>query len=466
MSPSPGLASILLEHPAPDDQLLLHSVDCSISAGQAREQARAMAASLRDHGVEPGQAVAVQLPNSPQSIVAMVGVWLAGAVFVPVNRRYPPPEVERVLTETRPAAFVDEDGVRGLPDPRRYGPDDAIVLWTSGTTGPPKPIVQTHAAYLEMIDRVLGPLRRGAAPDPKRPPAPNLVPVSLALNAGIYNVVFGLRAGAEIVVMDAFATTTFADLVRRFGIRSTVLPPTAITMLNDDESIDHLAPLRFVRSITAPLSPLQAQRFASRFGVIVLNSYGQAEMGEVIGWTAEDAREHPDRVGAAGRPHPGVDLRVVDDDGVESDGVGRLFVRAPSMTKSASLAGRLDADGFLDTGDQARVDEAGFVWIEGRSSETINRGGNKVFPGQVEEVVRMVPGVVDVAVVGSPDPRLGAVPVAFVVVDGEVADAQLVAICRQHLAPYKVPTEFRRVDVLPRSEVGKVLRTELLGMLS
>ena len=106
------------------------------------------------------------------------------------------------------------------------------------------------------------------------------------------------------------------------------------------------------------------------------------------------------------------------------------------------------------------------MWIEGRSSETINRGGNKVFPGQVEEVVRMVPGVVDVAVVGAPDHRLGAVPVAFVVVDDdEVAEAQLVAICREHLAPYKVPTEFRRIDELPRSEVGKVLRKELLGLL-
>ena len=101
------------------------------------------------------------------------------------------------------------------------------------------------------------------------------------------------------------------------------------------------------------------------------------------------------------------------------------------------------------------------MWIEGRAGDVINRGGNKVFPEQVEEVLRLVPGVAEAAVVGVPDDRLGEVPVAFVVGDGAVSDDELVAACREHLAPYKVPVAFRRVDALPRSEVGKVLRREL-----
>ena len=101
---------------------------------------------------------------------------------------------------------------------------------------------------------------------------PNLVPVSLSLWAGIYQVLFAFRVGAPVVLMERFDTREFAALVRAFEIRSTVLPPAAMTMLADDETVDDLAPLRIVRSITAPLSPAQARRFHDRFGVVVLNS--------------------------------------------------------------------------------------------------------------------------------------------------------------------------------------------------
>jgi acyl-coenzyme A synthetase/AMP-(fatty) acid ligase len=305
--------------------------------------------------------------------------------------------------------------------------------------------------------------------DSSRPPSPNLIAVSLSLNAGIYNVLFGLRAGAPIVVMDGFSPERFAALVARFEIRSTVLPPAAMAMLSDSAVTD-LAPLRFVRSITAPLSPIQARRFTEKFGVTVLNGYGQAEIGEVIGWTAADAKEHPEKVGAIGRPHPGVAIKVIDDAGAvaATDGVGKLLVRPPSMAAGyadgAALSDRIDAEGFLDTGDLARIDAEGFVWIEGRVGDVINRGGNKVFPDHVEEALRLVPGVEAAGVVGVPDDRLGAVPVAFVVESAPVTDDELRAVCREHLAPYKVPVAFHRVDALPRSEVGKLLRRDLIAL--
>jgi acyl-CoA synthetase (AMP-forming)/AMP-acid ligase II len=478
-----SLASLLIHHPFLDDEPLLHSPDESFTAGEARMEAFVIADRLRDAGVERGHAVAVQMPNGPHVITTMIGVWLAGAVFVPVNPRAPEPEVVRVLDATQPFVFVrtiEGDAPRGTAaaagtNARKYEPDVAFVTWTSGTTGAPKPILHTHASYFELLDRVLAPLRgNGSEPRPDaKPPSPNLIPVSLALNAGIYNALFGLRAGAALVVMDGFDTATFAELVARFAIRSTVLPPAAITMLADDPAITDLAPLRYVRSITAPLSPLQARRFMDRFGVVVLNSYGQAEIGEVIGWTAADAREHPEKLGALGRAHPGVALKIVDDDGVPAAGgeSGRLLVRPPSMAAGDAagdgFGARLDAEGYLDTGDLARVDADGFVWIEGRAGDLINRGGNKVVPDQVEEVLRLVPGVADAAVVGVPDARLGEVPVAFIVetVGVAVTDAELQAVCREHLAPYKVPVAFHRIDALPRSEVGKVLRRELVERL-
>ncbi len=465
MSARPSLASLLIEHPFADDEPLLHSEHETLTAGAARAEARAVAEELRSAGVEPGNAVAVQIPNGLRVVTTMFGIWLAQAVFVPVNPRAPEPEVARVLDAVAPAALV-RDTVEVRTGVRRYEPDSAFVMWTSGTTGTPKPILHTHSAYFELLDRVLGPLRAGRT-DPGRTPTPNLIPVSLALNAGIYNVLFGLRAGAAIVVMDRFETRSFAELVARFSIRSTVLPPAAIAMLTDDDAVADLAPLRYVRSITAPLSPLQARRFTEKFGALVLNSYGQAELGEVIGWTAADAREHPEKLGALGRPHAGVEIRVVADDGslAAAGAGGRLFVRPPRMAagyaSGEELGDRVDADGFVDTGDLARVDADGFVWIDGRAGDVINRGGNKVFPDQVEEVLRLVVGVTDTAVVGVPDARLGEVPVAFVVASGSVSDADLEATCREHLAPYKVPVAFHRVQTLPRSEVGKILRREL-----
>ncbi len=157
---------------------------------------------------------------------------------------------------------------------------------------------------------------------------------------------------------------------------------------------------------------------------------------------------------------------MVDADGtdVTAGAVGELLVRPPRMAAGyaggASLDDRVDGAGFLRTGDHARIDPEGFVWIEGRTSDLINRGGNKVFPEQVEEVLRLVPGVVDAAVVGRPDHRLGEVPIAFVV--GDASEDAMDAACRAELAPYKVPAAYHRIEALPRNEVGKLLRRQLV----
>jgi acyl-CoA synthetase (AMP-forming)/AMP-acid ligase II len=390
----------------------------------------------------------------------MAGVWLADCVYVPMNPRAPKQEVERVLADLRPAACLTAAGLEVMETGPEYEPGVGFALWTSGTTGAPKAILHTHEGYFEILDRVLGRLRSTPRPTGERP-SPNLIPVPLALNSGIYNALFGLRAGAALVLMDRFDTRTFALLVARFAIRSTVLPPAAIAMLNDDASIGDLAPLKYVRSITAPLSPVEARRFAERFGVFVLNGYGQAEIGEVIGWTAADAREHPDKLGAAGRPHPGVDIRI--------EGDGRLWVRPPrravGYAAGEDLADRIDREGYVDTGDIARLDEDGFVWIEGRAGDVINRGGNKVYPAEVEDVLRLAPGVTDVVVVGRADRRLGQVPVA--VYEGrQQPEAELAALCRRHMVAYKIPVGFRWRPALPRNEAGKLLRAVVIEDLA
>lgn len=486
----------------PDD-VLVHVGEASWTRAQVRDRADALAAELGASGVGPGAAVGVMLPNGADVIAALFGVWRAGGVYVPLNPRLTDDEVAHILDAVGPVTIVttaDRADRFDLPVvvageqawTRRDGagagercqdPDVALIQFTSGTTGRPKPVLLLHSGVLTLLDGVLTKLRAGASAKPSgattapaRPPMPNLIPVSLSLWAGIYNVLFALRAGAAVVVLDGFDPRDFAATVKRFGIRSVVLPPAAMTMLADDPDIDDLAPLRFVRSITAPLSPLQAHRFKERFGIAVLNSYGQTEIGgEIVGWNAADSRAHgEDKLGSVGRAHEGVSLRVVDDRGtdVATGEPGELWVLTPALSAGyadgGDLADRLSPDGWFRTGDFARLDAEGFVWIEGRVSSMINRGGLKVYPGEVEEVLRLHPSVADAAVVGAPDDRLGEVPCAFLVpAPGADLDAgDLERLCREHLAPYKVPARYEAIDALPRNEVGKVLARDLVARIT
>jgi acyl-CoA synthetase (AMP-forming)/AMP-acid ligase II len=453
-----------------------------------------LAGLLAELGVRPGHAVGVMLPDGAEVVAALFGVWRAGAAHVPINPRLSPTELARLLETLQPAAVVTDDehaprvqggpvavstpdGWRGIDgpigDPALHEPDIALIQFTSGTTGRPKAVLLRHSGVLELLDGVLGTLRgKPKGGGSAKPPMPNLVPVSLSLWAGIYQVLFAMRVGAPIVILGRFETRAFAEAVARYGIRSTVLPPGAMSMLSDDESIETLAPLRYVRSISAPLSPLQARRFHERFGILVMNSYGQTEIGgEIVGWSAADLKEWGEaKLGAVGRPHRGVRVRAVDEQGepVPAGESGELWVQTPALSAGyadgSDLGDRLTADGWFRTGDVGRVDEDGFVWIEGRVSDMINRGGLKVYPDEVAEVLRAAPGVTEAAVFGAEDDRLGEVPWAMVeVAAGAAVTAERLELhCREHLAPYKVPARIAVVREIPRNEVGKILSGRLL----
>jgi acyl-CoA synthetase (AMP-forming)/AMP-acid ligase II len=487
-----SLAGFLSGSPVPPDAPLLHGVDgSSVTRGELTTAAEQLSAALRHCGVTTGDPVACLVGRGPDALVVMFAVWLAGGVYVPLSARLTDAELHAQLAETAPrvvACAREETGrvpdglSRAWPEPdgrwtvrqgerpwqgTPFAPGDALVLRTSGTTGRPKPVVLTHTGVRGGIDTVLdrlrGRSRRGSGS--VGGPMPNLIPVPLALWAGLWNTLFAFRAGAAAILLDRFDTRDFALLVREFGIRSTVLAPAMMTMLTEDPEVADLAPLSYVRSITAPLPPAQARRFHERFGVGVLNCYGQTELGgEVVGWTAADLRAHGrDRIGSVGRPHPGVSVRVLDADGVElpTDVVGEICVHSPFAAQD--VTDRL-VDGHLRTGDLGRIDPEGFLWVEGRVAELINRGGLKVVPQEVEEALRTFPEVADACVAGVPDPRLGEVPVAWVRAAAGTAaprPAALRAALRGRLAAYKIPVEIRLVDSFPTSEIGKVLRHRL-----
>lgn len=480
------LADLLFLDDASPDEPLVHWRGRAYSRGEIAAAAERLAATLVGAGAAPDTAVAALVPSTPLGVVMLFGIWRSGAVAAPLNPRLPEAQIDRLIEDVKPAVVVrpslDEASlvpqVTARPGvPRHYDADVALVMTTSGTTGPPKRVLLDHESVRASVDSALRKIRGGdtarAGAEPRRAPMPNLVPMPLALWAGVYNTLFAAQLGAAVILLHPFSTTEFADAVRTFGLKSTVLAPPMITMLVDDPTITTLEPLRYVRSGTAPLSPREARRFRDRFGVTVLNSYGQTELGgEIVGWNADDTRLHGDaKLGSVGRPHEGIELRIVRDDGGDAavDEPGEIWARSPFVMRGYAsdrleLDTRLDEQGFLRTGDIGHLDPDGFLWIDGRVSDAINRGGLKMYPADVEEVLRADAAVADVCVAGVPDRRVGEVPWAWVVVaPGATLDPDaLDARCREQLAPYAVPTRYVTVDALPRNDVGKVLRTELV----
>jgi acyl-CoA synthetase (AMP-forming)/AMP-acid ligase II len=481
------LADLLTDGDASPDEPLVFWRDLTYTRGEITAAAEDLAARIRHAGAAPDTAVSALVPSEPIGVVMLFGTWMAGAVCAPLNPRLPQPELERLIDDVRPSvvlkpshdagSLVAQVVARG-GEARHYDDDVALIMTTSGTTGPPKRVLLAHESVVASVDSALQKIRganagSAGASRMARPPMPNLVPMPLALWAGIYNTLFATRVGAAVILLHPFSTQEFAAAVRRFELRSTVLAPPMITMLADDAAVTTLEPLRFVRSGTAPLSPSEARRFRGRFGVTVLNSYGQTELGgEIVGWNADDTRAFGDvKLGSVGRPHDGIELRIVGPDGVdvEPGEPGEIWARSPFLMRGYAsdrreLDTRLDDRGYLRTGDIGHLDTDGFLWIDGRVSDAINRGGLKIYPGDVEEVLRADASVADVCVAGVPDRRLGEVPWAWVVPRaGAVVDAEaLTRSCRERLAPYAVPTRFVTVDSLPRNDVGKVLRRALV----
>lgn len=484
-SPVQELAQLLRDTDGAPDEPLVHWRDASFTRAEIDAAADALAAQLVRAGAAADTAVCALVPSEPIGVVMLFGIWRAGAVCAPLNPRLPEPELERLIADVRPSVVVRPSNAEGSlvaqvvawpGEPRHYDDEVALIMTTSGTTGPPKRVLLEHQAVLASVDSALRKIRGDAKPAAERErrvPMPNLVPMPLALWAGIYNTLFAARVGAAVILLHPFDTAEFASAVRTFGLKSTVLAPPMITMLADDPAIVSLEPLRFVRSGTAPLSPREARRFRDRFGVTVLNSYGQTELGgEIVGWNAADVRTYGDaKLGSVGRPHEGIEMRIVREDGTDAevDEPGEIWARSPFVMRgyasdSRALDTRLDDRGFLRTGDIGHTDADGFLWIDGRVSDAINRGGLKVYPADVEEVLRNDDAVADVCVGGVPDRRVGEVPWAWIVPSpGATIDPdRLSEACRARLAPYAVPVRFLVVDALPRNDVGKVLRRALI----
>lgn len=430
-----------------------------------------------------GARVTVTVPNGGAFVGALFGVWLAGAVPAPLSHRLPPVERDRVLETLDARAHVvwddlDLDGVRigpgtgdgtvaTTPPPTLRIGDPGIVLCTSGTTGRPKAIVHPVRAVWGMVDGVT---RHVVDPDdlpaPAAGPPRRVEPKPLVHIGSLFGLLFDLWRGRGCVVMPGFDPVRYAGLVREFDVELLSLVPSMIRMMLDAEVGPLNPPAKLVTTGTAALPLAWRDEFESRFGVPIQVTYGLTECcGAVAYEPVADVLGGTRRPGTSGQIVPQVRVEIRDDAGrpLPVGTEGHIWVSGETLRPSfVGDGGAAPVDGWFDTGDLGRIDQDRYVYLTGRDRELIVRGGLKIVPAEVEAALLEHDDVLDAAVAGRPDERLGEVPVAWVRTASGGLDADaLLAFLRERLAAYKVPAAVHRVDAFPRTDTGKIRKHAL-----
>lgn len=350
-----------------------------------------------------------------------------------------------------------EDPVRVVPGLEAPGdgdhyvatPNVAVTLLTSGTTGRPKRVPLTYDAF------------EGEPPTNLRPPwkrGVSINAVPLVSIGGATGVVRTVWRGRPTALMDRFDVLKWAELVQEHKPRHLGAPPATLRMLLDRRvPKEYLASGQVFSASSAPVDVETSDEFEERYGIPVIRSYGATEfLGIVTGFLPEEYHLAKVKRGSVGRAVPGCRVRIVDaDTGAE---VPRGKVGVLEADPSRRPLGT--PPGWMRTNDLARMDEDGFVWIEGRADDVIIRGGFKVHSREVEAVLRQHPAVADAAVIGEPHPTLSFVPVAAVVIHKGATpptEEELMDLVRATMPAYCVPTKIRNVDALPRNAMLKVV---------
>jgi acyl-CoA synthetase (AMP-forming)/AMP-acid ligase II len=334
----------------------------------------------------------------------------------------------------------------------------ALEILTSGTTGTPKRI---RISFRTMEDAIVDGTTtsgKGEKPTLTLKTAPTVMFAPLMHVSGMFGTLLAMFEARSLVLLEKFSVAGWADAIARHKVRFGSLPPTPMRMVLDENvPKEKLASLLAVRAGTAPLPPRTQQEFETRYGIPVLVQYGATEwMGGLAGWTLEDHKQYiATKLGSVGRPRGDVKLRVIDaDTGMEMPtGEAGILEVLPVQ--------RLGASAWTRTTDLASIDADGFLYIHGRADDTIIRGGFKVQLNHVAEVLGGHPAVLEAAVIGLADERLGQVPVAAVETRPGAAvpsEAELKAYAQQHLTAYQVPARFKVVVALPRTISMKVSR--------
>ncbi len=468
------------------DRVAVRDGDTDRTFAELDTWSRRFAALLRDRGVRPGDRVAVRTANRVEFLVAVQAVSRAGAAAVLLSPAWREVEIDHALALTAPshavlddvdaglvatrlgaAAVTDLDRLPALPGPD-HAPDvpvdpsdDAVLVFSSGTTGLPKAVRHTHASLRVAARQWRTAL--GLGPDDRFQVA---TPPSHIL--GLLNLLAAIEAGSTVWLHRRFDLGTELRTIEaeRMTLEMAVAPiALAMANLPDLEAHD-LSSLRYVMWCATPVAAEVAEEITARTGVPVMSAYGASEVPVLTSHPVASPTEW--RLDSPGRPPAGVELRVVDLDTGEvvEGGVGEIEARS-----GAAMAGYLpdDAnavafhDGWFRTGDVGRIDDDGWVQLTDRAKEMVKVSGFQVAPAEVEAVLLAHPAVLDGAVFGVPDERTGEATVAAVQLDpaADVGADELRALVAARLATYKVPRDVVVVDAVPRLPSGKALRREL-----
>jgi malonyl-CoA/methylmalonyl-CoA synthetase len=467
---------------APDRPVLVEGqVSGAVLHGDALAQKSALAAAhLAACGVAPGDRVLWSCSTSSPSIIAIIGALRMGAIVVPVNPSTTRRELRYVVDDVDPVVCVVERAeskewlgadvphavVRTPPELLSDGghadvaldvaqpDDDALIVYTSGTTGEPKGAVHTHRSLLAGAMSLQA--AWGWQPEDRLLLALPLFHVH-GLCAGLFGT---LAAGSSAVVFERFVPAQVLDAVHEHGSTMFFGVPTMYHRLAESGRAGELSALRLCVAGSAPLPADLWQRFHDEWGVSVLERYGMSETLLTLSNPLRGER----RPGSVGFPLPGVEATIA---GADEEGIGELMVRGASLCrgywKRATASEAMWHDGWFATGDLASLGDDDYVAIRGRRTELIITGGHNVYPAEVEAVLGRHPSVGEIAVIGLPSAEWGESVTAFVVgLDGEPDLDGLALLAAQELTSYKRPREFRTVPSLPRNALGKVIRRELL----
>lgn len=493
------------------DKPAYYFMDNSSTFAELDQAVTMFASGLEKLGVKKGDHIALLLGNSPHFVISLYGALRLGAVVIPVNPIYTAEEINYILNngDVKLVITIDKllplfenlqqyfpkvenvvvcetggevdltsaqeklgDKLNLFPqvlqtgNPAFVGPeltDDevAVVLYTSGTTGKPKGAMLTHknlfsnakdiSDYLMMSedDRVITTL-----------PVFHVFALTVVVNAPLMN-------GATMVIVPSFSPAEIFRLVEKYEATVFAGVPTMYNYLYQypEGTADQFETLRLCISGGSSLPVALLENFEKKFNVMISEGYGLSEASPV---TCFNPLDRPRKAGSIGRSIVNVENKVVDELGneVPVGEVGELIARGPNIMKGYYKMPEETAatirDGWLYTGDLARMDEDGYFYIVDRKKDMVIVGGYNVYPREVEEVLYNHDDVVEVAVLGVPDPNTGEAVRAFVVVKNDaITEADLLAYCEERLAKYKLPKSIEFLDELPKNTTGKILRRSL-----
>jgi long-chain acyl-CoA synthetase len=490
-----NLSSILertaAEHPG---KPAIRMDDLVLSYAQLREAVGQAASLLASLGVEPGDRVGLMLPNIPAFPIAFYGALAAGAVVVPMNPLLKGREVAYYLGDSGAKVVfawnmfaaeaakgaadagaqvvqVDDPALAALlaghPSRQTWadaaGEDDAVILYTSGTTGKPKGAQLTHANLTRNATITTSTLLKGSSDDVVMGCLPlfHVFGLTCGLNGTVVS-------GGTLTLLPRFDPGKALEIIERDGVTIFEGVPTMYSAMlhHQVDPPPDTTSLRLCVSGGAALPVEVLRSFERTFGCIILEGYGLSETSPVASFN------HPDQVrkpGSVGTPVEGVEMRLVGDGGADAapGEVGEIAIRGHNVMKGywgkPEATAEAIPDGWFRTGDIGRVDEDGYYYIVDRKKELIIRGGFNVYPREIEEVLHEHPAVAEAAVVGMPHDQLGEeVGAAVALKPGASAtEDELRAFVKDKVAAYKYPRRVWLVAELPKGPTGKILRREV-----